>query len=160
MRRIEQQDKELRLKQEEQAPQKADEVPASYEDYQISFPDGELKADPEINKRLHEAGFTNAQAQLVYDLAREKMLPLAEQVADELNSNRALAELIRHYGGEGRWQTVSKQIEAWGKQNLPEAVYEALCRSAQGVLAMDKLMRAQEPKTLPKAGRRSEDLNK
>ncbi|MCS6855979.1 MAG: hypothetical protein NZ523_14685, partial [Elioraea sp.] len=31
--------------------------------------------DPEINRRLHEAGFTCRQAQLVYDLAAERLLP-------------------------------------------------------------------------------------
>lgn len=136
-----------------------DEVPASYQDYDVSFPEEGMETDPEVDKRLFEAGFTNAQAQLLYDLAREKMLPLAEQVAGRLNTDKELEQLIRHYGGEGRWQTVSKQIEAWGKRNLPKSLYEALCCNAQGVLAMDKLMSAQEPKTLPKGGGQTEGLD-
>ncbi len=45
---------------------------------------------------------------------------------------------------------MAKQLTAWGKQNLPKEIFEALCCSAQGVLALDKMMREQEPKTLPK----------
>ncbi len=56
------------------------------EDYEISFSRPGLKADPEVNKRMRQAGFTNSQAQLVYDLAAEKMLPLAEEAGAKARS--------------------------------------------------------------------------
>ena len=60
-----------------------DTVPEDPAGYRIEPAMEGLTADPEINARLMEAGFTQAQAQLVYDLAAEKLAPLVRDLAAE-----------------------------------------------------------------------------
>ena len=141
----------------------SDKVPSSWKDYEIPA-EGGLEADEEVNKQLHKAGLTNSQAQLVYQLARERLVPMAEKVATNSASENELAELVKHYGGEAKWQQVASQIDNWGKQNLPDEAYEALSSSAKGVRAMEAMMQAAEPKTVAKAaapsGENEEDLRR
>ena len=54
--------------------------------YEIVLHSKFLTIDEEVNKRLKEAGFTNEQAQLVYDLAAEIMIPKIKEVVDEFKS--------------------------------------------------------------------------
>src|SRR5512134_1281255 len=51
------------------------EIPDRPEDYIIDLQSDLLAVDPEVNKRLHQAGFSSEQAQLVYELACEHLLP-------------------------------------------------------------------------------------
>ena len=127
-------------------------VPERPEDYAIEPPHELLPADPALNQRLHEAGFTPAQAQLVYDLAAEHLLPLVDEVADELEATRQLEGLAARFGGREGWQTLSHQLKAWGEANLPRESYEALASSYEGVMALAELMRAREPSVLNSEG--------
>jgi hypothetical protein len=43
-------------------------VPESPDQYRITPRDQRIEPDPDINAKLHQAGFTERQAQLVYDL--------------------------------------------------------------------------------------------
>lgn len=126
-------------------------VPETPEGYEI-VPKHELCGpDPEINKRLHAAGFTCRQAQLVYDLAAERLLPLIAEAAAEYESQRQLARLIDAFGGEERFRRAAKQIAAWGRKNLAPAVFEALSTSYEGVMAMHRMMQKDEPALLREA---------
>ncbi|PIW30479.1 MAG: hypothetical protein COW30_02005, partial [Rhodospirillales bacterium CG15_BIG_FIL_POST_REV_8_21_14_020_66_15] len=60
-----------------------DTVPDDPAGYRIAPAMEGLTPDPEVNARLMEAGFTQAQAQLVYDLAAEKLAPLVQDLAAE-----------------------------------------------------------------------------
>ncbi len=123
----------------------ADRPPESPEGYELS-PDELLGApDGEVNRRLHAAGFTNAQAQLVYDMAAELLLPLAEQVADDLGRADRDARLAERFGGEDGWRRARRQLEGWAGGNLPPGVGEALLGSVEGVAALERLMDAGEP---------------
>lgn len=118
--------------------------PESPDAYTIQA-DDDLVADPEVNARLYAAGFTNAQAQLVYDLARERLRPLVEEAIAEVE-RRAMAErLAAHFGGKERWREISRQLRAWGEARLPAEAFQALASSVEGVLALHQMMRAQEP---------------
>ncbi|MBW8270688.1 capsid assembly protein [Caldovatus aquaticus] len=120
-------------------------VPERPEDYAIE-PRHELCGpDPEINARLHAAGFTCAQAQLVYDLAAERLLPLLAEAAQALETERALDRLRAHFGGEERFRRVAAQLSAWGKANLPASAFEALASTYEGVLALQSMMEKGEP---------------
>jgi hypothetical protein len=125
-------------------PREAD-LPASADGYQITLASDALSIDAETNQKLHEAGFTNRQAQLVYDLAHEKLAPLLEDAAGELDRQRQLDRLGAEFGGEDKWRLVSRQIAAWGDRNFPPDVFAALSSTADGVLAMHKLMASGEP---------------
>lgn len=120
-------------------------VPETPEGYDIQSPHELCCADPAINARLHGAGFTPDQAQLVYDLAAERLLPLVGEVAQHLESERELDRLRAHFGGEDRFKRIASQLSAWGGANLPPQVFEALSSSYDGVVALAKLAMKSEP---------------
>ena len=127
-------------------------VPDSPEDYQIEPPNDVIEADANINAKLHDAGFNPQQAQLVYDLAAEHLLPLLDDAASELDSTRDGERLAAHFGGDDAWQTMARQIKTWAEANLVGDVFETLATSYDGVLAMHQMMQAREPSVLRATG--------
>lgn len=120
-------------------------VPDGPEGYRIE-PKHELCcADADINRRLHDAGFSEAQAQLVYDLAAERLLPLIAEAASQFEAERQVERLREHFGGEDRFRRIAAQITAWGRSNLPAPVMEALSTTAEGVIALHRMMEGKEP---------------
>jgi hypothetical protein len=120
-------------------------IPDSPDGYDIKPCHEMCGPDPEVNRRLHEAGFTPRQAQLVYDLAAERLLPLIAEAAAEFEAGRQREKLIAEFGGEERFRRVAAGISAWGRANLPEAVFAALSSTAEGVVALHRMMEAKEP---------------
>jgi len=123
-------------------------VPESPEAYDLAAGDGDgegLPVDPEVNRRLHEAGFSNDQARLVYDLAREYVSPLVEQAAVEFEAERQTERLAQHFGGQEKWDQVSRQLRDWGKANLPAPALQALSTTYEGCLALHAMMQNSEP---------------
>ena len=116
-------------------------VPASPDHYQISHSHPDLAGSPVVNQRLHDAGFSQAQAQLVYDLAHECLVPMLEKAGQQAD----LSHLQQHFGGPTRWQQIKPQLAAWGKKNLPADAYDALASSADGVKILHRLMVSGEP---------------
>lgn len=120
-------------------------IPDTPEGYEIT-PCHELCGpDPEVNRRLHEAGFTPRQAQLVYDLAGERLLPLIAEAAAEFEAGRQRDRLHAEFGGEERFRRVAAQLSAWGRANLSESVFAALASTAEGVIALHRMMERKEP---------------
>jgi hypothetical protein len=120
-------------------------IPDSPDAYEIAAPHDLCCADAGVNARLHAANFSNAQAQLVYDLAAERLMPLIAEAAAEFEADRQRGRLVEHFGGEERYRKVAAQLTAWGRANLPPAVLEALSTTAEGVLALEQMMRKGEP---------------
>lgn len=120
-------------------------VPDSHEQYSIASSHPSLGSAPAVNQRLHQAGFSQTQAQLVYDLAHECLLPLIQELTDGQEQAGQLEQLRSHFGGEERWQENARQIKVWGKANLPQAAFEALSATADGVKTMYRLMMSEEP---------------
>lgn len=127
-------------------------------DYQIVLHNRFLQIDENVNKRLRDAGFTNAQAQLVYDLAAEIMIPKIQEVVEEFRAYRELAKLEKYFGGEERFDEISRQIEMWAEKNVPADVYASLNSSFYGVVALYNMMSSGEPKVLNKSGVQPEPL--
>jgi len=123
-------------------------VPESPDDYKIEGTNDLVRPDAKINAQLHEAGFTPRQAQLVYDLAAEHVVPLIEEAVGGLRASRDVERLTSHFGGEDAWQTLARQIKTWGRANLAEDAFETLASSYDGVLAMHQMMQAREPAVL------------
>ncbi|HWL67655.1 MAG TPA: hypothetical protein VNS22_04645 [Geminicoccus sp.] len=121
-------------------------------DYQIERRAEWLEQDRELDARLHEAGFTNRQAQLVYDLAAERIAPLVEATLAEVEGLRAAeaarARLAEQFGGSERYAAVAQQLKAFGERHLDRATYETLSRSYDGVMALHAMMRAREPEII------------
>lgn len=125
-------------------------VPEQPDGYCIRCDHGLFEPDPEINNRLHGAGYTPDQAQLLYDLAAERMLPLLKEMAEGYQAEAELEKLAGHFGGAEKWQELSGQILAWGQRNLPPPLLDALSGTAEGVMALHRLMAegGGEPKPL------------
>lgn len=123
-------------------------VPDSPDGYGIQCGHGLFQPDPDINARLHGAGFSPQQAQLLYDLAAERMMPLIRQVSVQLHADQEMERLAAQFGGEARWREVSRQILAWAGRSLPPAAVEAMSTSYDGVMALYRMMKGEEPGTL------------
>ena len=88
--------------------------PESAEDYEIDSPHEWITPDPAVNARLHEAGLSSEQAQLVYNLAAEHLVPVIEEANSKASQEHERQQLTAHFGGEQKWQTVAPQIKTWG----------------------------------------------
>ncbi|MEI6558957.1 MAG: hypothetical protein WCO00_11170 [Rhodospirillaceae bacterium] len=138
-------------------------VPDQPQDYQVNTDHGLFEADPVVNQRLHLAGLTPEQVQAVYDLAAERFVPLVREVAAQFEAEQQLRRLSDHFGGTDKWREASRQMLAWGRKNLPASALDALSTTAEGVMAIHRLMTAGEPATLgggaPPAGGGTADLH-
>jgi len=123
-------------------------APASPEEYCIACDHGLFEPDPEINTRLHAAGFAPEQAQLVYDLAAERMMPLVQELVGQFQSEREVERLVAQFGGEEKWREVSRQILAWASKSLPAPAVEGLSTTYEGVMALYRMMTGSEPSAL------------
>ncbi len=126
-------------------------VPAKAEDYQVEIKDDLLALDPQVNQRLYDLGFTNAQVQAVYDLAAEKVLPVIYELAQDYEATRQRVALENHFGGKERFEQVAHQITTWAKQNVSAELMAALSTTYEGVMALYKMMQSAEPAMMPKA---------
>ncbi len=133
-------------------------IPESYDKYQIKSPSPLLDVDDDILKKFYEKRFTNEQAQLVYDLAGERVLPVLGEMGVNFEAERQLEKLSRHFGGRDKFNEVSRQISAWAKQNVNPEVYDALGSTAEGVIALYNMMSSSEP-SLSKEGGAVENLS-
>ncbi|CAO3352976.1 capsid assembly protein [Azospirillum melinis] len=130
-------------------------APETPDGYSIACDHGLFQPDPEINGRLHEAGYTADQAQLLYDLAAERMVPLIQTMAAEFQAEREVERLVSRFGGEERWREVSRQLLAWAGKTLPPAAVEGLATTYEGVMALYAMMTGSEPAALSMAGNRT-----
>ncbi len=124
---------------------KTPSVPKSPDDYCVDCDHGYFTIDKDLNAKLHAKGFTNEQVQTVYDLAAEKMVPMVFQMAADYNAEREIEKLLKHFGGEEKWREVSRQLLAFGQKALPADVLETLSSSYEGVLALHRMMKGEEP---------------
>lgn len=123
-------------------------VPDRPDGYCIACDHGLFEPDPEINARLHAAGFAPEQAQLLYDLAAERLMPMIQELVAQFQADREIERLVAHFGGEERWREVSRQLLAWASRNLPAAAVEGLSTTFDGVMALHRMMTGAEPATL------------
>lgn len=138
----------LELEQRLSAPMSRPGIPAGPDDYCIDCAHGLFEPDSDINSRLHGAGFAPEQAQLVYDLAAERLVPLIQEIAAEMAAERDMERLVEHFGGEDGWREASRQIHAWAQRNMPTNAVDSLSTSYDGVLALHRLMSGGEPAAL------------
>jgi hypothetical protein len=133
-------------------------VPDDPGGYDIKTEDGLFASDPEVNTRLHAAGFTQEQAQTVYDLAAEYLSPMVSEVAAEFQAQSQVDRLAGHFGGEKKWRETAAQIKTWGKAKFPNEVFDALSGTYDGVLTLHKMMTegASEPGLIEGGGSSTE----
>lgn len=119
--------------------------PDTPDDYELDTSHGLFTSDAEVNTRLHAKGLTTEQVQEVYNLAAEKLVPAILQMAQEFQADREVEKLVAHFGGPEKWREISRQLFAFGKQNLPPDVLDNLASSFEGVVMLHKMMKGQEP---------------
>lgn len=124
---------------------KTPSAPKSPDDYCVNCDHGYFTIDKDLNTKLHAKGFTNEQVQTVYDLAAEKMVPMVFQMAADYNAEREIEKLVKHFGGDEKWREVSRQLLAFGQKALPADVLETLSSSFEGVMALHRMMKGEEP---------------
>lgn len=121
-----------------------------------------LPVDPQVNALLRRHGFTEAQIQLVYDLGRALLLPLADEMRRRIRCRHDLERLDGYFGDPSKRSQACARLDAWGRNNLPQHVYAAMASSYEGVLALEKLaglaVDEDEPKPL-RGGRGSGPLS-
>ena len=122
--------------------------PASADGYEIASPHPLVELDPDLNTWLHGAGFTQKQAQLVYELAAEKLVPMMQGLLDDAEATRQVDRLQRRFGGADGWRETARQLRTWATASLPGEVVETLGGSYEGVLALHQMMQAAEPDML------------
>lgn len=120
-------------------------MPETPEEYEVEVSHGLFDVDPEMNQRLHAGGFTLEQVQMVYDLAAEKLVPAILELSSEFQADSEVERLIAQFGGPERWKEMSRQLLAYGGKNLPPEVLENLAGSYEGVMALYRMMKGQEP---------------
>src|SRR5262245_58462576 len=74
-------------------------APKSPDDYCINCDHGLFESDPDVNAKLHAGGMTQDQAQIVYDLAAQKFVPLISSMSSEFHADREVEKLVSHFGG-------------------------------------------------------------
>lgn len=118
-------------------------IPEHPDEYCIDC--GDRHADPQVNAILHRARFSNDQAQLVYDLAQEYVIPELEAAERRREAAVVQGRLEEAFGGPERWQRVAKQLGDWGRTHLTTEVMDALSGTYDGVMALYRMMAADEP---------------
>jgi hypothetical protein len=108
--------------------------------YEIQTDNQLFTSDPDVNARLHAAGFSQEQAQTVYDLAAEYLSPMVSEVATEFQTQSQVDRLTRHFGTEDKWRETAQQIKSWGRAKFPDEVFQALSGTYDGVLSMHRMM--------------------
>lgn len=124
---------------------KAMGMPETPDEYCVNCDHGLFEPDADVNSRLHAKGLSQEQLQEVYDLAAEKIVPMIAQLASDFNADREVEKLINHFGGTDSWKQVSKQLMAFGQKNLAPDVFMNLASSYEGVMAMHRMMKSDEP---------------
>ncbi|HER27729.1 MAG TPA: hypothetical protein ENI69_11530 [Rhodospirillales bacterium] len=120
-------------------------VPDNADDYNLVTSDLSMQADADVNARLHKAGFTQAQAKVVYQLAEEKLMPLLSDLAQDYEAEAQIEHLEKHFGGAEKWREISRQLKAWGQANLSTDVFDLLTSTRDGVLTLHRMMGSAEP---------------
>jgi hypothetical protein len=131
-------------------------LPPPAEEWTIASPHPLIEADGELNEKLRAAGFSQTQAQLVYDLAAQRLLPVIRDALGEIESQQQLERLQRHFGGAEAWSQTARQLKSWAATHLDPGVQDTLAASYEGVLAMHQMMRANEPELMADGSRTPE----
>ena len=119
--------------------------PKAPHDYKIDCAHGMFTPDADVNARMHQMGFTQDQAQEVYNMAAEKMMPMIAQIAADYEADRQVEKLINHFGGAEQWKAVSRQLLTYGQKTMPADVLANMTSSFEGVMALHRLMMSDEP---------------
>ncbi|MBL4693561.1 MAG: hypothetical protein JKY92_09565 [Magnetovibrio sp.] len=131
------------LERKSRAPLSSDH-PLTARDYKLELQEL-LELDDNVNDQMFAKGFSNTQAQLVYDLAHEKLAPIFHDYQRQADEQRDSADLVSHFGSQERFMAIRPQLKAWGESNLDRHVFDTLSGTSKGVIALHGMMQNREP---------------
>lgn len=134
-------------------------IPSDPNAYEVDLSHGLFDMDEELNEKMFELGFDRDQAQLVYDMAAEKLVPLVQELAQDFKAEQEIDKLKSEFGGEEKFTEIARQIKAFGKKAMPQEAFEALASSYEGVMALYSMMKSEEPKLMNSKEGQDTDLN-
>jgi hypothetical protein len=120
-------------------------MPETPDEYDVDLSHGLFEADGEVNARLHKCGCTPEQVQEVYNIAAEKLVPMILELSADFQADREVEKLVQHFGGADKWKDVARQLQSFGEKALPAHVLDTMASSYEGVLALYKMMKGEEP---------------
>ena len=149
----------LALEKKLSAPKITDKgtLPTKPEDYKIVPKNDLIVVDKQVNQRLFDLGLTNEQAQGIYDLAADIILHQLESFGEEISADKELKELEKKLGGLEQFNTIARQLSAWGEKNLDAKTFNSLSCSKDGILTLYKMM--QEKQEVPVSREKSQPQN-
>lgn len=132
------------------------ETPESYAEVLAE----KFEVDQQANERLHAAGLTSQQVQVVYELANERLMPQLKQAEKTTESMQQQILLKDYFGSEEATESVAEQVLAFAEKNFSSEVAEELCQSAKGIIGIYEMMQAsKEPGVLAGKGEEFENLS-
>ena len=131
----------LELEKKLSTAKSSEDAPAKEpKEYKLTMKSPLIQQDPDIDHILMQHGFTNDQAQVVYDLAADKIIPALQDLMDDINTDKELQGLENEFGGPEQFNTIARQISAWGEKNLDQKTFNALASTKNGIMTMYKMM--------------------
>lgn len=126
--------------------------PDSPDQYELSQDMVGVEADAELNAVLHAAGFTQAQASLVYQLASERLQPLMNDMSSEVAAVEQRMRLEQHFGGPDHYKQIASDLQQWGASKFGQEALDTIASSYDGVLALHQMMATCEPEIVGSSG--------
>lgn len=126
--------------------------PESPNDYCFDQQIEGIEPDPELNEALHAAGFSQAQAELVYRLAAERLQPMMAEVKAEIASAEHRVRLEQHFGGAEHFKQVAADLKHWGEARFGTESLDAIASTYEGVLVLHQMMQSSEPEMVGNSG--------
>lgn len=133
--------------------------PETPEGYDFSDSELSIDQDSEINALMHQAGFTQGQAKLVYQLASDRLNPLMAEMQSEIAATEQRVRLEQHFGGADRYRQVASDLMQWGESRLGAEALETIASSYDGVLALHQMMATSEPEMVGTSGNAPSAMN-
>lgn len=123
-------------------------LPEDAKKYQVNIDHDMFTLDDELNEKMFELGFSNEQAQLVYDMAAERLVPMVADIASDFESEKQVSKLEEKFGGADKYKEVARQLKVYGEKNLSPEVFDALSKNYEGIMALYQMMQSSEPKAI------------
>ena len=98
------------------------------------------KLQTEIIATLQENKIPDSQIEFLTQLIKEIVLKSVKNIQEKFNSLKELMKLENFFGGEERFNEVSKQITIWATKNLPTDLFNNLNTTYLGVISLYNMM--------------------
>lgn len=107
--------------------------------YDINIDEMNISRNNDLEQQMIENGFSQAQAQKVYEMANDYMREELNQIANE-KIELMEQELSLHFGGVEKWEKIKLDIANWGSANLNKTTFDELSYDVKGIKNLYAMM--------------------